>query len=198
MESPISIDEKKCCICLDSIEENQCHILEECKHEFHIKCLIRTLRVRGNRCPLCRGVPLGTQPVVVPELDFGEESPQQIIGIPNPIFQLQNNIDISTVIDNSELWEEKALTLTNAPLNFGLRSLRDIWIRKKRKLNMHTNSSKNIKLNKFYAIKTKLDREVLHAYKEWRQAAFIMVDIIVRGPIPQLSTFYPLLNNNST
>ena len=44
-----------CPICLDSKEEN-CYILEPCKHKFHTKCLIESLRKCGTKCPYCRGL----------------------------------------------------------------------------------------------------------------------------------------------
>lgn len=43
-----------CSICLDDKEED-CYILEPCNHKFHTKCLIKSLRNCGPRCPYCRG-----------------------------------------------------------------------------------------------------------------------------------------------
>lgn len=43
-----------CSICLIS-EDKNCHILEPCNHKFHTKCLIKSLRTCGPKCPYCRG-----------------------------------------------------------------------------------------------------------------------------------------------
>ena len=43
-----------CSICLDNSEIN-CFILEPCNHKFHTKCLIKSLRKCGKKCPYCRG-----------------------------------------------------------------------------------------------------------------------------------------------
>ena len=53
-----------CPICLDSTDKD-CHILEPCKHKFHTKCLIESLRKCNSKCPYCRG------------LDPAKESPNQ-------------------------------------------------------------------------------------------------------------------------
>lgn len=47
-------NEWKCAICLSS-EEKDCYILEPCKHKFHAKCLIESLRKCNSKCPYCRG-----------------------------------------------------------------------------------------------------------------------------------------------
>ena len=44
----------KCTICLDDNSKN-IYTLEPCKHRFHTNCLIKSLRINGKRCPLCRG-----------------------------------------------------------------------------------------------------------------------------------------------
>ena len=31
-------------------------MLEPCNHKFHNECIIKSLRINGPRCPLCRGV----------------------------------------------------------------------------------------------------------------------------------------------
>jgi len=43
-----------CSICLESLNENDKHIIEECKHEFHNVCLISWLRSGNTSCPICR------------------------------------------------------------------------------------------------------------------------------------------------
>lgn len=43
-----------CPICLENIIHDS-HILEPCNHKFHNECIIKSLRINGPRCPLCRG-----------------------------------------------------------------------------------------------------------------------------------------------
>lgn len=43
-----------CPICL-SDDQSNCHILEPCNHKFHVNCIIKSLRINGSKCPLCRG-----------------------------------------------------------------------------------------------------------------------------------------------
>ena len=44
-----------CPICLDSCNDN-IHILEPCNHMFHNECIIKSLRINGPSCPVCRGL----------------------------------------------------------------------------------------------------------------------------------------------
>lgn len=43
-----------CSICLEILNENDKHVLEECQHEFHNDCLISWLRSGNTSCPICR------------------------------------------------------------------------------------------------------------------------------------------------
>lgn len=44
-----------CSICLDNLNSNHIHELDECKHQFHSSCLITWLRINDG-CPMCRSV----------------------------------------------------------------------------------------------------------------------------------------------
>ena len=46
---------ENCSICLDNLNSNPIHELDECKHKFHSSCLITWLRI-NNGCPMCRNV----------------------------------------------------------------------------------------------------------------------------------------------
>ena len=43
-----------CPICLENNNQYS-YELEPCKHKFHSKCIIKSLRTNGPRCPMCRG-----------------------------------------------------------------------------------------------------------------------------------------------
>ena len=43
----------ECCICLDSINDNQNMIITKCKHYYHKKCLHLWLE-KSNSCCICR------------------------------------------------------------------------------------------------------------------------------------------------
>lgn len=46
---------ENCSICLDDLNSNPIHEIQECKHKFHSSCLITWLRV-NNGCPICRSI----------------------------------------------------------------------------------------------------------------------------------------------
>jgi len=52
---PQSLLVENCSICLDNLNSNHIHELDECKHQFHSSCLITWLRVNDG-CPMCRSV----------------------------------------------------------------------------------------------------------------------------------------------
>lgn len=46
--------EETCAVCLENIEQRDCHSIDGCAHKFHASCIIAWLR-RGNlSCPTCR------------------------------------------------------------------------------------------------------------------------------------------------
>ena len=47
-------NENSCAICLEALSENDKHVIEECNHEFHNKCIISWLRSGNSSCPICR------------------------------------------------------------------------------------------------------------------------------------------------
>ena len=49
----MNINEEKCSICLENIENNE-YNLPECNHNFHTNCIITWFRAGHNCCPLCR------------------------------------------------------------------------------------------------------------------------------------------------
>ena len=49
----ISNDNKDCCICLDTFEENNKSIVLNCSHRFHKECILNWFKKELN-CPLCR------------------------------------------------------------------------------------------------------------------------------------------------
>lgn len=60
-------DEKEeCSVCLDALQQQQEGIMHiatlHCGHEYHVRCITRSLLQRGNVCPLCTGkaLPLKT------------------------------------------------------------------------------------------------------------------------------------------
>lgn len=42
-----------CPICTEDLHENDCYILPECDHMFHIDCIMSWFRAGNNRCPYC-------------------------------------------------------------------------------------------------------------------------------------------------
>ena len=52
-DSQINNNVEICSICLDNINSQPIHELDECKHKFHSSCLITWLRI-NNDCPMCR------------------------------------------------------------------------------------------------------------------------------------------------
>jgi hypothetical protein len=58
-----------CPICLSS-EDKDCYILEPCKHKFHTKCLIESLRKCDSKCPYCRGTDPNKSEISSGEINF--------------------------------------------------------------------------------------------------------------------------------
>jgi len=54
-EQNVSTTDENCSICLENLNSNPTHELNECKHIFHSSCLITWLRVNAG-CPMCRNV----------------------------------------------------------------------------------------------------------------------------------------------
>tara|TARA_X000000368_G_C22927864_1_gene666146 strand:+ start:183 stop:731 length:549 start_codon:yes stop_codon:yes gene_type:complete len=49
----MNINEEKCSICFENIENNE-YILPECDHKFHINCIMTWFRTGQKSCPMCR------------------------------------------------------------------------------------------------------------------------------------------------
>lgn len=45
-----------CSICLEEIKEDN-FILEDCEHNFHVKCIMKWFRQGNKTCPICRSDP---------------------------------------------------------------------------------------------------------------------------------------------
>lgn len=54
-----------CSICLEQIEQNFLYSLNECKHEFHINCLMNWFRNGKKTCPNCRDVGTNNNNIVL-------------------------------------------------------------------------------------------------------------------------------------
>ena len=53
------LEETKCCICLEEINDKQKYISLKCEHVFHQECLMEWIKTQQNskhdsNCPLCR------------------------------------------------------------------------------------------------------------------------------------------------
>ncbi len=50
------VEEEKCPICLSHIDDSQDVCITECKHKFHLKCILQSSSKSccASRCPLCR------------------------------------------------------------------------------------------------------------------------------------------------
>ncbi len=57
IQTEITVTENTCCICYTHMEETEQYVIPECRHKFHVNCLITWFRTGGNTCPCCRGIP---------------------------------------------------------------------------------------------------------------------------------------------
>ena len=101
-----------CPICLGSNEED-CHILEPCKHKFHTKCLIESLRKCNSKCPYCRGLDPSMEKKE--DINFGEINFDNTILPPGSIRVNRYNtgwVEYNLVTD-SDMAEEDNISISD-------------------------------------------------------------------------------------